>query len=121
MICAGCGNPNARITKTYANEGGLVEYCDDSFCGNLKAPYVPDVYFPGPHFSEHLGDENNPHGVMVQSKRHKARLLAAQGLREDGDKVHGSSFRDAKKPKRTFKKDFEQKLGNAVRQAIKRK
>lgn len=120
MVCGGCGNEKARITKTFALESGLVEYCDLSNCGGLKAPYVPDVFFPGPHFSENLGDENHPNGIFVESKRHKARLLAAQGLREDGDRVHGSVFRDARKPKREFKKDFQVKLDNAIRMAVKK-
>lgn len=121
MICDGCGNQDARIIRTYAKETGLVEYCDSHSCGDLKAPWLPDVHFPGPHFSEHLGDASNPHGVFVESKRHKARLLAAQGLREDGDKVHGSVFRDARIPKREFKKDFKEKFERSLNNAIRKR
>lgn len=121
MICGGCGNAEARVTRTYALEGGLVEVCDSRQCGDIKSPWVPDVFFPGPHFSEHLGDENHPNGIVVESRQHKARLMAAQGLREDGDRVHGSVFRDARKPQRGPSKAFQEKLSASIKTAMKKR
>lgn len=120
MRCMGCGNEDARITRTYALADGLAEVCDAKECGDLRAPWVPDVFFPGPHFSEHLGGEDNPNGVFVESRRHKARLLAAQGLREDGDRVHGSIFKDARKPQRGVTEGFKKKLDASLRNTLKR-
>lgn len=118
MICGGCGNANAYVTKTYAGEAGLLELCNARNCGNLKTPWVPDVFFPGPHFNENLADADNPHGMMIESRRQKARVLAEKGLREDGDKYHGSVFKGAAAPKGqtpAFKKKLKQSILRAMR------
>ena len=120
MICNGCGNSGAYVTKTYAGEAGLLELCNARNCGNLKTPWVPDVFFPGPHFSEHLADADHPQGQVIESKRHKAQVLAKQGLREDGDHVHGSVFRDASAPPKGPTPQFKKKLRDTVLRAMKK-
>jgi len=66
------------------------ESCDR--CGNLGNVNVPDVYFRAPYLDPNLPHPNRPwekDGVWVESKQHKARLMAEQGLVERGDRRHG--------------------------------
>lgn len=89
MTCNGCGNQQARVWRRY--EGGQ-EACDA--CGGLGSVYVPDVFFKSPYLDENLGnpkrDAKEKNGVWVESRRHKAQLMAEQGLREAGDRVRGA-------------------------------
>lgn len=118
--CDGCGNPAAVVTRSWYEKGVFYEVCNDQKCGNLRTPWLPDVYFRKPEFVEHLGDADHPYGQMVESARHKARILREQGLREDGDRVRGS--RDKGVQKREFKltPELERKRDIAVARAIKK-
>mgnify|MGYP001604483359 FL=1 len=49
---------------------------------------VADVYFRRPYLDENLSDGSQP--VEVRSRAHKAALMKARGVREAGDRVHGS-------------------------------
>lgn len=119
MICEGCGSTHAVVTRAYVREGKLHEVCNAVDCGNLTAPWIPDAYFRKPEIVEHLGDAGHPFGQMVESKRHKARIMREQGIREDGDRYHGS--RDKGVTRRSFKlkPDFEKKLHMSARRAVK--
>lgn len=101
MYCVGCGNSAAIVTRTWHDGERMVEICDSPDCGDLKTPWMPDVYFRRPSVEENLGDSEHPFGQLVESPRHKARILREQGLREDGDLHHGS--RDKGVRKREFK------------------
>ena len=118
MTCDGCGNTEATATRTYLTASGLVEVCNSSDCGDFKPRGMPDVFFSQPYHDENLADSSHPFGQEVLSKRHKATLLASQGLREDGDRVHGSVFRDAKRKPVEFKPEFKRKLRETVRKNI---
>ena len=92
MICKGCNNERAFRWRKY--EDGT-ECCDA--CGNISVASLPDVYFREPYLDPNLANPkraNEMNGVWVESKRHKARLMAEQGLREAGDKRHGARLFD---------------------------
>lgn len=120
MICAGCGNPGAVVVRSWFENGYYTEVCNDKNCGDLAMPWRPDVYFRKPELVENLGDEHNPHGILVESKRHKANLLRQQGLREDGDRHHGSRDKGISPKKFKFKPDFERKLNNEIGKNVKK-
>ena len=71
-------------TGTYKHIDGAWRKVSDSASG------PSDVYFRGPHFEPNLGDEKNVNGRFINSRNEKARILKEQGLREAGDRVHGS-------------------------------
>lgn len=118
MICRGCGNKRAAILKVYYEDQKRVELCDDFACGNLRSPLIPDVYFREPYFDPNLANEKNPQGVQVESRRHKAHLLREQGLKEGGDRYHGSLHRGAAQPKRKMSASAKAKLRHAVRKNL---
>ena len=69
----------------------MQESCDR--CGDLRHLVIPDVSFTGPYLDPNLAHPDRPwekDGVWVESKRHKARLMTEQNLREVGDKKHGA-------------------------------
>ena len=53
-----------------------------------EAASVADVYFRKPYMDENLSD--GPQPVEIRSRAHKAQLMRARGVREAGDRVHGS-------------------------------
>jgi len=118
MICRGCGNQNATIVKIVYENGKPLEVCDDIDCGNLKCPRVPDVYFREPYFDSNLGDNNSPHGKFIRSKRHKMKVMQEQGLREAGDRYHGSQHITPQRRKREFSSAFKTKLDVGIKNAI---
>ena len=88
MTCKGCGNQSAYRVR-YSTSG---ECCNS--CGGLGNMNIADCYFRKPYFDENLGnpkrDAREKNGVWVESKSHKAALMAEQGLREAGDRVRGA-------------------------------
>lgn len=87
MICPNCG-ADAYRTRTVWTKHGPVSSCNN--CDKLPPVVAPDVYFNKPYHDEHLADEKHPHGRFVMSKGHKAQIMKELGLRETGDRVHGS-------------------------------
>ena len=86
MLCENCGNSEAYVYRK-TKDG---ECCDS--CGDLRIPWNPSVYFRQPYVDPNLGDYRHPHeanGVLITSKRHKARLMREQGVVEAGDRVRG--------------------------------
>lgn len=87
MICRGCNSSRAYAIRS----SKYGETCNE--CGDFRAAGSPDVYFRQPYLDPNLPHPSRPHeanGVWVESKRHKAALLAEQNLCERGDKRHGS-------------------------------
>lgn len=85
MVCNGCGNLSAHRIS-YSSHG---EKCDK--CGNLNGFKFSDVFFKGAYFDPNLSDPvKSPQGQEVKSREHKADILRQLGLREVGDKRHGS-------------------------------
>ena len=82
-----CGNCNQRYTMWRKCNG--IESCDR--CQDVRVRTC-DVYYKEPSFEEHLADAKHPQGQWVTSKSHKARLMREQGVRESGDRQHGSRF-----------------------------
>lgn len=68
--------------------GELHEACDR--CGAVGSVKNPDVFFQGEYFEPHFATDGQPHGQVVTSKSHKAQIMRELGVRESGDKVHGS-------------------------------
>ena len=87
MECPSC-HQDAYTLKYKTREAKVVVVCNN--CGGAKPPWVPDTFFKGPHFEEHLADQKNPQGVHVESRRHKAELMRSRGVHETGDKIHGA-------------------------------
>lgn len=91
MRCDGCGNDRARRIR-YSAQG---EVCDE--CGGLGSVWIPDVSFTRPYLDPNLPHPDRPweaDGVWVESRQHKARLLAEQNLVEKGDKRGGMRNED---------------------------
>lgn len=87
MRCDNCGNENARVMR-YGKDWC---YCDD--CGGARSKGSPDCYFRKPYLDPNLAHPDRPwekDGVWVESKQHKKRLMAEQGLFEAGDRVRGA-------------------------------
>ena len=83
MICQ-CGNQNALRMRFYCNEKGTKGVCD--ICGDIQGLVtIPDIYFKGRYFDEHITDGKHRNGTWVESKRHKAKLLKDRNLMEAGD------------------------------------
>ena len=87
MECNNCGNMAAYAMR-FTNEG---QSCNA--CGSFQNKGTPDVYFRAPYLDPNLAHPNRPwekDGVWVESKQHKARLMAEQNLVERGDHRHGA-------------------------------
>lgn len=92
MICNACGNQNA-IRFQMRESGGSC--CDH--CGTLRSVDNPDVFFSGPYLDPNLVDVNKPEqkrGVWIESRRQKAEIMKKLGVREAGDKKHGTRLED---------------------------
>jgi hypothetical protein len=105
VVCNGSGNQDAWRTRTKGGE----ECCD--VCGRLgiSGADVPDVYFAGPYVDPNLAHPDRPweaNGVLVTSKRHKAQLMAEQGLREAGDRKGGARNYDAARAREMRERGF---------------
>lgn len=91
MKCDGCQNPVAtRIS--YSSKG---EQCDR--CGASNSFKFSDIFFDqkkGAYFDANITDPvKNPHGTLITSRSHKAEVMRQNGLKEVGDKRHGSRQR----------------------------
>ena len=91
MNCAGCGNKSAHRIS-YSSKG---ESCNS--CGNPGKITFADVFFDqkkGAYLDENVTNPvSAPHGTMITSRSHKAQVMKANGLKEVGDKRHGSRDR----------------------------
>ncbi len=90
VYCQGCKTDTATFTLTKIRNGHLIESCNQ--CGSdARMTGVPDVYWPGHrYFDQNLGDEQHSDGQWIESKRHKAAVMKAQGATEAGDRKHGA-------------------------------
>lgn len=95
MHCKGCNNTEAWAVhpKKERTTGRVFEECNR--CFDSAVPAVADVYFRQPYWDENLNDYDDPsydpdRGTFIRSKSHKAYVLKKCGLREDGDRKHGS-------------------------------
>lgn len=87
MVCSGCGHKSA-YRVSYSSAGESCNACAPATISTFK---FSDVYFKGPGFEAHMADpEKSPKGNFVRSREHKAALMREIGIREVGDKVHGS-------------------------------
>lgn len=89
MKCEGCGNENAYRWRMVSG----AECCDG--CSALGSVQNPDVFFKEPYWDPHLGDHRKgERSVWVESRAHKAQLLAERGWKEIGDKQGGARVQD---------------------------
>ena len=83
-----CGNGEA-VRMSFRKDACV---CDK--CGVNSAFKFSDVYFnqaKGEYFDPHIAHPDKyPHGAMIKSREHKALLMKELGIRESGDKFHGS-------------------------------
>lgn len=88
MECSSCGNKEAhRISYTKEKES-----CDK--CGASNHFKFSDVYFKEPYLDQNITDPvKAPHGTYINSREHKAAVMKMNGIREFGDKRHGSRDR----------------------------
>lgn len=91
MKCSGCNNQSAH-RLSYSKHG---ETCDR--CGSLGAFKFSDVFFDqkkGEYFDPNITDPvKAPFGTLIRSRQHKAEVMRQNGLKEVGDKRHGSRQR----------------------------
>ena len=92
MTCDGCHSKEA--TRLSYSIGGK---CSCDKCGNLGKITFADVFFDakkGAYLDANITDPvKAPHGTMITSRSHKAEVMKQNGLREVGDKRHGSRDR----------------------------
>lgn len=113
--CVGCGNPDpwTRHTKKETSTGRYYEECNRCFDSSI--PENPDVYFRQPYWDENLCDYDDPsydinRGTFITSKSHKAYIMKKLGVREDGDRRHGSRAYDplySRIAHENFKKNYK--------------
>ncbi len=85
MVCDNCGNVEAY--RLSFRDGSCV--CNK--CGNPPTVTPGDAYFRRPYFDPQIADpDKSPKGTFIESKGHKAALMRQLGIRECGDRVHGS-------------------------------
>ena len=96
MRCNRCGSDDSiRMRIIYDTETNRThEICDR--CGFRTSVCIPDTYFRTPYFDENLADEQHTHGQFIESKRHKAQIMRQLGIREAGDRIHGSRNQEFK-------------------------
>ena len=88
MKCDSCGNAAAtRISYAKGKES-----CDK--CGTPGRITFADVFFDqrkGAYLDANITDPvKAPFGTMITSRSHKAEVMKANGLKEVGDRRHGS-------------------------------
>ena len=88
MFCNNCGNDKAVSLRVKIIKAQESYSCN--LCGGVKPPWFPDVYFKEPYFEGFLADSKNPNGIYFNSRNEKARKMKELGIREAGDKIHGS-------------------------------
>lgn len=91
--CNNCGSTTWYYFRTrYTDKEEVIRGCSD--CSNGPTPKSsPDVYF-NPSKGSDQTDPNlcrrNGIPIPFSSKREKAAILKQKGIREAGDKIHGS-------------------------------
>lgn len=98
MECRGCGNKEAYRIKTSGNWPDLKDVCDK--CGGWSCSgktFLPDVWYgygSGEHREENIaypkGHPNEGQPIPFHDKRSKKEAMRIAGVREAGDKDHGS-------------------------------
>lgn len=86
MTCDSCGNKEA-VRLSYSSKGSTCDQCSNGL------PYFKfsDVYFKGEYFDPNLAHpDRSPWGQHIRSREHKSFLMRELGVRESGDKYHGS-------------------------------
>lgn len=88
MVCDSCGNRAAtRISYSKGKEA-----CDK--CGDIGSFKFSDVFFKSSYFDPNLSDPvKSPFGTHITSREQKARVMKECGLKESGDRKHGSRAR----------------------------
>ena len=91
MTCNGCKRNDAhRISYSASGES-----CNH--CGSLGKITFADVFFDakkGAYLDANITDPvKAPHGTMITSRSHKAEVMKQNGLKEVGDRRHGSRDR----------------------------
>lgn len=84
-------------------------------CFDASISDNPDVYFRAPYWDDNLHDLDDPSydpkkGVYVTSRAHKAYLFKKLGVREAGDRVHGTTGYDplyAKHARANFERSLQ--------------
>ena len=86
MLCENCGTSEASRVS-YSSSGA----CSCDRCGKLPGFKFSDVFFKGSYFDPNIADPaKSPWGNHIRSREHKASLMRELGIRERGDKYHGS-------------------------------
>jgi len=88
LDCDGCGNEKAAsLFISYGKEGRIC-ICDR--CGHTGIASSPDVYWPGHTYESQNITDRMGKPIPLTSKRQKAKIMKEMGLKEVGDRVHGS-------------------------------
>jgi len=99
MECRGCKNTQAIRVKTVYKFEGIEETCDSCKPKSFGDTFLPDVWYgygSGEHSEENIayprGHEKEGQPIPFSSKRGKAEAMKLAGIKEAGDKIHGSRF-----------------------------
>jgi hypothetical protein len=98
-VCLGCGAQNPWMTRMKKEKLSGRKFMECNRCFDASIPENPDVYFRQPYWDDNLHDQDDvsydpEKGVYVTSKLHKAYLFKKLGVREAGDRVHGTTGYD---------------------------
>lgn len=93
MTCNGCGSDRAAVLHGWwNNEKNTISYCCD-ICSKISTQATPDVWYgygSGTHTEENIADPTTGKPIPFSSKREKMEAMKKAGVREVGDKVHGT-------------------------------
>ena len=85
MTCDNCKNPEAYRLSYRSGS------CSCDKCGSVPKVTISDVYFRQPYFDQNIAhDTKNPLGTHIHSREQKARVMKDLGIKESGDRRHGS-------------------------------
>lgn len=96
--CAGCGSKENFRFWCIPGKGTPYVLCRDCKSGGFTA--VPDVWYgygSGTHTEENIADPKTGEPIPFWDKRSKADAMRRAGVREAGDRIHGSRPDETKK------------------------
>lgn len=97
--CASCGSTD-NDTFSYWHAGEKESYVLCRACRKGGFSAIPDVYYgygSGTHTEENIADPVTGEPIPFSDKRSKLAAMRRAGVREAGDRVHGSRPDETKK------------------------
>lgn len=83
--CRNCLSVLWHSMRSVLENGIWLDACSE--CSGIRTSNTHDVYFRAPYWEQHMG----PEPIYIESRQQKAMIMKERGLREAGDRVHGSN------------------------------